>query len=84
MISITVEFKGFFARLAKNKEITLVIQDSSLVADVLQSVAATFEPEHRDLICDALISRAGVKCRKSTKVHEGDRLIFLVPVIGGG
>lgn len=84
MISITIEFKGFFARLAKKKELSLVVQENTSMIDVLTSVAASFKAEHRELVMDALISRDGVKCNYSTRVREGDRLVFLVPVIGGG
>lgn len=84
MISITIEFKGFFARLAKKKELSLVIQDNTLLTDVRRSVAASFKPEHRELVMDALISRDGVRCSHTTRMKQGDRLVFLVPVIGGG
>jgi hypothetical protein len=84
MISITIEFKGFFARLAKQKELSLVLRDGTSMIEMLQSVAGSFKQEHRELVMDALVSREGMKCDHATRVHDGDRFIFLVPVIGGG
>lgn len=84
MVSVTVEFKGFFARLAKKKMTTLSLKDNVQLIDVIQSISSCFTPQYREFIKDALVSRNGVKCSHKTKIYQGDHLVFLVPVIGGG
>ena len=84
MISITVVFIGLFARMTGRRELEIQLPEEAAVADALSAVTPLFDSGHRSFSHVQFVTCNGRKVESSTLLDEGDRLVFMVPLVGGG
>ena len=84
MITVTIAFRGFFARIAQRSEVEITCMQPVCVADIVSDVAQTLRAGYRDFAYHAHISRNGLKLQNDTRLRDGDCIVFMAPVIGGG
>ena len=84
MIGITVVFVGLFARMTGSRELKIQLPEEAAVADALSAVTPLFDAGHRSYSDVQFLTCNGRKVASSTVLDEGDRLVFMIPLVGGG
>ncbi len=83
MITVSVVFRGYFARVVKRKQLNLSLFQDACIADLVAQITPLFGTKAA-LADEAFITRDNVKVKVDTVLNDGDRLVFMIPVVGGG
>lgn len=81
---VKVTYLGPFERFAGKREDSFELKTGCTARDLVSKVSGEFAPENVRFLKGALIARDGRMIPHDTGLREGDDIIFMSPVIGGG
>jgi molybdopterin converting factor small subunit len=83
-ITVTVVYLGHFVRLAGVKKENMALSHGSTVRGLIDNLKSGRFSGKEEFFSGALITRNRSQVTEDAALADGDRIVFMSPVIGGG